>query len=248
MTTVNDIYNYINEIAPYENMEEWDNSGFILGDMSREVGVVSLSLDATKKAAEFAKSVGAQLALTHHPIIFNPLKKIYKGSAVYEFINADIAVMCAHTSFDKAGGGINDNLAAILGLENTYTLDNGYVVCGELAQSMSIDDFALFVSQRLHTHGLRYTDTDNIIKRVCVGGGACSEFLDEARAVSDCFVTSDVKYHTMLDASETGYALIDAGHYETENEPFLMLKDKLEKRFTDVKFLIAPVDNPVLEL
>lgn len=83
-----------------------------------------------------------------------------KGSAVYELINNDIEVMCAHTSFDKAKGGINDNLASLLNLKNTVTLENGYVVVGELEQEMSIDDFAVLVAETLDCHGLRYTDTD----------------------------------------------------------------------------------------
>ena len=164
MTLVKDIYNYINSIAPYSEMEEWDNSGFILGDEEKTVSTVVMALDGTKAAADYAKSVEADLLLTHHPIIFNPVKKIIKGSAVYELINNDIAAMCAHTSFDKALGGINDNLAFLLGLKNTRKLENGYVVVGELDREMSIDDFAVLVGETLDCHGLRYTDTDKMIK------------------------------------------------------------------------------------
>ena len=210
MTLVKDIYNYINSIAPYNEMEEWDNSGFILGDEEKTVSTVVMALDGTKAAADYAKSVEADLLLTHHPIIFNPVKKIVKGTAVYELINNDIATMCAHTSYDKAAGGINDSLAKLLDLKNTKKLENGYVVVGELEREMSIDDFAVLVG--------------------------------------DCFVTSDLKYHEMLDASESGFAVINAGHFETENVPFLMLKEKLEKEFEEVEFIVAPVSNPVLEI
>ena len=92
------------------------------------------------------------------------VKKIVKGTAVYELINNDIATMCAHTSYDKAAGGINDNLAKLLDLKNTKKLENGYVVVGELEREMSIDDFAVLVGETLDTHGLRYTDTDKMIK------------------------------------------------------------------------------------
>lgn len=248
MTTVKNIYDYINKIAPFDNMEEWDNSGFLAGDFRKEVRCVVMSLDATKAAADFAEGVGADLLLTHHPIIFNPLKKIEKGSALYRLINRDIAVISAHTSFDKAAGGINDNLAAVLELENTQRLGSGYLVAGDLKKEMSIDDFALFVAEMLGTHGLRYTDTDRLIKRVAVGGGACGEFMSEAMENADCFVTGELKYHEMLDASENGFAVISAGHFETENIPFLMLKERLEEIFTDVEFFIAPVENPVLEI
>ncbi len=248
MTLVKDIYNYINKIAPYDEMEDWDNSGFILGDIKKEVKTVVMSLDATKAAVAFSKSVDADLLLTHHPIIFGGVKKIKSDSAIYQLINNDIACMCAHTSFDKANGGINDNLALLLELKNTRKLENGYVVVGELENEMSIDDFATFVSNSLDVHALRYTDTDKMIKTVAVGGGACGEFIDDAMQNADCFVTSDLKYHQMLDASEENFALINAGHFETENKAFLMLKNKLEKEFEQVEFIVAPVQNPVLEL
>lgn len=248
MTLVKDIYNYINKIAPYDEMEDWDNSGFILGDIKKEVKTVVMSLDATKAAVAFSKSVDADLLLTHHPIIFGGVKKIKSDSAIYQLINNDITCMCAHTSFDKANGGINDNLALLLELKNTRKLENGYVVVGELENEMSIDDFATFVSNSLDVHALRYTDTDKMIKTVALGGGACGEFIDDAKQNADCFVSSDLKYHQMLDASEENFALINAGHFETENKAFLMLKNKLEKEFEQVEFIVAPVQNPVLEL
>lgn len=248
MTKVKDIYDYINGIAPYDSMEDWDNSGFITGDFNAGVDTVVMSLDATKAAASFAVGVGAQLLLTHHPIIFNPVRNIHSDSALYELINHSVACMSAHTSFDKASGGINDNLASILQLKNTHRLENGYVVVGDLDREMSIDDFAVFVAEALDVHGLRYTDTERMIRRVAVGGGACGEFVQDAMKSADCFVTSDLKYHEMLDASEKGFALINAGHFETECMPFLMLKEKLEKEFETVTFLVAPVQNPVLEI
>lgn len=248
MTTVKNIYDYINSIAPFDRQEEWDNSGFLIGDFRKEVKTVVLSLDATKEAVLFAESMKADLLLTHHPVIFKGVKSIVKDSAVYELVNRGVSCISAHTSFDKADGGINDNLAALLQLENTYKLDNSYLVAGELNQEMSIDDFAQFVSETLGSNGLRYTDTDKLIKKVCVGGGACSEYMQDAMNVSDCFVTGDLKYHEMLDASQAGYAVISAGHFETENIPFLMLKEKLESLFADVSFVVAPVENPILSV
>lgn len=248
MTTVKNIYDYINSIAPFDKQEEWDNSGFILGDFRKEVKTVVLSLDGTKQAAEFAKSVNADLLLTHHPVIFKGVKKIEKGSAVYELIDNDIAVISAHTSFDKADDGINDNLAELLELENTEKISDDNLIVGDLQQAMSIDDFALFVSETLDSHGLRYTDTDKLIKRICIGGGACSEFMWAALGKADCFVTGDLKYHEMLDLKEAGLSSVSAGHFETENMPFLKLKERLEQIFADVQFIIAPVENPIMEI
>ncbi len=248
MTTVKNIYDYINTIAPFNTQEEWDNSGFLVGEYRKEVKKAVVTLDATKETVAYAKSVGADLIISHHPLIFKGAKNVFKGSSLYELIHNDIALISSHTPYDKTDGGINDNLAQILGLQNIRRHDNGYLVFGELKDSMSIDDFALFVAQTLDSHGLRYTDCDKTISTVCVGGGACAEFIADAMECSDCFVTGDLKYHEMLDAQQDGFAVVSAGHFETENIPFLMIKERLEKIFTDVKFFISPVKNPVLEI
>lgn len=248
MTTVKNIYDYINTIAPFDTQEEWDNSGLIIGDLNKEVKTVVLSLDGTKEAAKFASGINADLLLTHHPLIFKGVKQILKGSAVYELIKNDICVISAHTCYDKAQGGINDTLASLLGLENTVSSQDGFIVTGDLKQEMSIDDFAQYVEDILGTKGLRYTDTEKLIKRVCVGGGACAEFMWDVMGKADCFLTGDLKYHEMLDLSQSGLACISAGHFETENMPFLKLKERLEKEFADVSFVAAPVENVVMDI
>ena len=245
MTTVKNIYDYINSIAPYDTQEEWDNSGHLIGDFRKEVKRCVMALDATKAVCDYAVSVGADLVFTHHPIIFGGISEIKTGSAVYTLANNGVAYLCAHTNFDFANGGINDNLASILNLKNAEHIEDLPLVKGELEGEMSIDDFAEYVSNALSCEGIRYTDTDKLIKTVAVGGGACEEYIEDALKVADCFVTGDMKYHVMLDASEQGAAVISAGHFETENAAFLMLKEKLEKLFLDVEFIEAPVSNPI---
>lgn len=245
MTTVKNIYDFINSIAPYDMQEDWDNSGHLVGDFRSEVKRVVMALDATKDVCSFAKDVDADLVLTHHPIIFGGIKDVKSDTAVYTLASNGIAHLCAHTNYDIADGGINDGLASVLELKDTQHIQNSFVVYGALDNEMSIDDFAEYVDDKLNCSGIRYTDTDKTIKTVAVGGGACEEFIDLAMQYADCFVTGDMKYHQMLDASENGYAVISAGHYETENIPFLMLKDKLEKIFVDVEFIVAPTSNPI---
>lgn len=248
MTTVKNIYDYINTFAPFDTQEEWDNSGFLVGDFRKEVKKAVLALDGTAETVAFAKSVSADLIITHHPVIFRGIKSIKKNTALYELVNSDIAVISSHTPYDRAEDGINDKLADLLGLQNIQKHSDGYLTYGTLKDSMSIDDFALFVSQTLDCHGLRYTDSDKIISTVCVGGGACAEYIEDAMDCADCFVTGDLKYHEMLDAQQNGFAVISAGHFETENKPFLMIKERLERIFADVEFVIAPAENPVLEI
>lgn len=248
MTTVKNIYDYINSVAPFDLQEEWDNAGFLTGDFRKEVKTVVMVLDPTKEACEFAAGLNADLLLTHHPVLFKGAKEIFKGSALYTLINHDIAHIAAHTNFDVADCGINFNLAKLLQLENVSKIDGSFLVTGDLPQAMSIDDLTQYVSDVLDCNGIRYTDTDRLIKTVALGGGACEEYIEIAEPCSDCFITGDLKYHQMLDAKERGYALISAGHFETENKPFLMLKDMLEKLFTDVEFIVAPVNNPILSI
>jgi dinuclear metal center YbgI/SA1388 family protein len=245
MTTVKNIYDYINSIAPFDTQEEWDNSGHLVGEFRKEVKRVVLSLDCTKAVATYAKEVRADLVISHHPVIFSPISDIKGDTALYTLLSNDIAQISVHTNFDISCEGINFNLANVLELNEVKQIEDSFVVVGELENAMSIDDLAEYVSDKLDVAGIRYTDTDKEIKKVALAGGACSEYIDLACTNADCFVTGDLKYHDMLDASEMGYAVVSAGHYETENMPFLMLKDKLETIFTDVEFLVAPRKNPI---
>ncbi len=245
MTTVKNIYDYINSIAPFDAQEEWDNSGHLVGDYRKEVKKCVMALDCTKDVCRFARDVGADLVLTHHPIIFGGVSDVKSDSVVYMLANAGISGLSAHTNFDFAIGGINDNLAQRLGLQNARHLDDSLIVAGELEGEMSIDDLAEYVSDKLGCAGIRYTDTDKPIKTVAVGGGACEEFTELAAQNADAFITGDMKYHAMLKAAECGFPVISAGHYETEHDSFMMLKDKLESIFTDVEFISANQPNPV---
>ena len=245
MTTVKNIYDYINSIAPFDTQEEWDNSGHLVGEFRKEVKRCVMALDATRDVCILARDLNADLVLTHHPIIFGGITDVKSDSAVYILANAGVSALCAHTNYDLADGGINDSLAEILGLKNTEHLDGTLIVKGELENETSIDDFAEFVSDTLGCTGIRYTDTDKPIKTVAVGGGACEEYVELACSNADVFITGDMKYHAMLDASENGYAVISAGHYETEFAPFMQLKAKLEKLFPDVEFIDAKQPNSV---
>ncbi len=246
MTTVKNIYDYINSIAPFDAQEEWDNSGHLVGDFRKEVKKCVMALDATKAVCAFAAEIGADMLLSHHPVIFRALKDIKADSEAYILAHAGISTVCAHTNFDVAQGGINDALAEILGLQNTRHLEEEpLVVVGELDAPMSMDDLAEFVSDRLNCAGIRYTDTERTICTVAVGGGDCEEFAALACANADVFVTGDMKYHPMLDAAEQGMAVISAGHYETEYAPFMRLMERLQKMFPDVEFIAAPQPNPI---
>lgn len=245
MTNVSDIEKYIDSIAPFETMEAWDNSGFQLGDRNSEVKRCVLTLDITEETAAFAMDNSAELILSHHPLIFTPLSNIPADAIPAKLIRNSISVISAHTCFDKAKGGISEQLALRLGLSDVYSTDDGFVAVGELKEKMNIKEFASFTSHALGCAGLRYTDIDADVKRVAVCGGAGEDFLELAKSCADCFVTGDVKYHTMMDAAQDGYPVISAGHFETEYGSFIALIPRLQEVFPDVEFLAAPQKNPV---
>lgn len=246
MTTVRDIYNYINTVAPFDTQEEWDNAGLITGSADCEVTRTVMSLDVTKAAVQKAVECKAQLILSHHPLIFRAVKRLYPDTALYMCAQNGISVVSAHTNFDRAPNGINTNLCKILELENVTPVEGTFIVVGDLKNEMTASAFARFVCEKLNTSGIRYTDSSKIIKKVAVGGGACEEYLPQAMEYADCFVTGDTKYHQMLEASENDFCVIGAGHYETESMAFMMLKDMISKEFPDVEFISAEQKNPVL--
>ncbi len=246
MITVKDIYNYIDSVAPFETQEEWDNAGLITGSPDSAVTKAVMSLDVTKDAVQKAVQCGAQLILSHHPLIFNAVKRLYSDTALYRCAQNGISVISAHTNFDRAENGINTNLCKILELENITPVEGTFIVTADLKREMTAPAFARFVSEKLDVSGLRYTNSDKVIRKVAVGGGACDEYLPQAMKYADCFVTGDTKYHMMLDAAENNFCLIGAGHFETESMAFLMLKDKLTESFPGVEFISADQKNPVL--
>ncbi len=245
MTTVKNIYDYINSAAPFDTAEQWDNSGFLVGDFRKPVKRAVVTLDVTKEAALYAQSIDADLIISHHPIIFGGVNAVKKGSALYTAVNNDIAVISAHTNFDKAKNGINDNLCKILGLNDIKQIEDSFISYGSLDYEMSIDDFVQYVSDILDVSGIRYTDTEKPINTVAVGGGACEEYASLVLQYADCFVTGDMKYHQMLDFAENDMAVISAGHFETEAMAFKMLMEDLKNLFTDVEFYWGNQKNPV---
>lgn len=243
MTTVKNIYDYINFIAPFDTQEDWDNSGFLIGSFRQEVTKCVVALDVTRETAEFAAEQGAQLIVSHHPVVFSPMKKITDEHLQYQLIRDGISVVSAHTNFDKARGGINTALAECLELENTAYLECGAVI-GALKTSMVCEAFAAFVKQRLGCGALRYSDTDRPISKVAVCGGSCTELI-KLLPPCDAFVTGDASYHALLDADQERFCLVSAGHFETENPGVIKLLKYLSEIFTDVEFLNPHQKNPV---
>ncbi len=210
--TVQDVYNYLDSHAPFATCEEWDNVGLLIGDPQQTVHHILVTLDVTDGAIDAALATGADLIVSHHPVIFSPLKQLTADSIPYRLAANGIAVICAHTNLDRADGGVNDTLAALLGLSDIHPTADGMCRIGTLPQSVTATALAKSVAQTLDT-AVRVSGSGDI-RTVAVCGGSGGDFLDALAPIADAFVTGEVRHHEWL--ATHGVTVIEAGHYATE--------------------------------
>ena len=154
--TVADIYSYINEMAPFDRQESWDNSGFLVGDGAKEVKKIALALDVTNDTLRQAEEFGADLMVSHHPVIFDPLRNVHSNTPVYYAIEHGISIISAHTCWDSAEGGVNDVLASLLRLEDVVpVVPDSSGICmlrmGSLKNAVPAAEFAEIAAETLDT-------------------------------------------------------------------------------------------------
>lgn len=353
MPRVSDIIEALEEIAPSRFAFEFDKVGHQVGDAHQTVSRAVVSMDPSMAAVEFGRSAGAQLLLSHHPLLFNPASTVtassHQGRTILELVKADMSFIAAHTNWDSAKGGINDTLAKVLGLTVTDEFGSGAEVaqlklvvfaplpdvdkivdaaaaagagtigaygrcafigagsgtfqagastnptvgapgerttveeariemvlpapkrrsveravrkahsyeepaidfvslapaveqrCGRLCalpEPTVLGELAARVSSRLGLSPWTWGAPDRVIKKVAlVGGAADSEWIAAQRAGADVLITGEVKQHIGLEASESGFALIAAGHYATENPGTMALLDRVAAYCPEVEWI-----------
>ena len=249
MITVKNISDYIDSIAPYNTKCEWDNCGILVGDKDKEVKKIGFALDLTSEVISDAKEKGVDLIITHHPIIFRPMKNFTKGNLAYELAVTGINAISAHTNFDCANGGVNDVLCELLGITNTEGVPDEecsvpMARIGEI-EPMSSVGFTKKVADVLGTI-CRIANSGNIIKKVAVCGGAGpDDFLFTSASMgADAVVTGEIKHHIFLAAKELGITAIQAGHFETENPAVSALMKYINNEFKDVECVLLKQSNP----
>lgn len=243
MATVHEIEQRLFSWAPRESAMDWDNVGHLVGDPEQEVERILVALDITERVVQEAIDCGAQLIVSHHPVMnvrwheremqtLRPDTRL--GGVLTTLVKNDISAICMHTNLDAADGGVNDALAEKLGLLQTeYLTDEKIGRVGTLKCQIPLVEFTRFVVKSLGCNGLRYTDCGRPVHRVAVGGGACGEYIAQAIALGcDTFVTSDLRYHDFLDTKELN--LIDAGHFPTEQVIVPELCRRLQAAFSAV--------------
>lgn len=246
-----DIYNYLDSVFPFATQEKWDNSGLLV-DTTREVSTVMLSLDITSEVVDEAALYGAELIISHHPVIFEPLRSISIESPVYRLINNHISAICAHTNVDKSPEGTNGvilkKLKEHFELEDNVELFEecgdglgfGYIV--ELKNPMDVVEFAKEIKK---VFGCKYIRTSRMtlrnIKRVAFCSGSGGSMLETALAKNcDVYITGDVKHDVWIEANN-GFepVLFDCGHFHTENPVLENIRYLLEQKFPQLEVIIA---------
>lgn len=236
---VSDVYNFINEIAPFNKALEYDNTGLLVGDLNSNVNKIGVCLDITGQVVEQAITLNCNLIISHHPIIFTPLKSLLSDSIVYKLAENNISAICAHTNLDSAKDGVNDCLCNALEIRVTESIaDPKYenyppiARLGTLAKEMNPQEFAAFVKEKLNCPDVRFCSKGKSIKKVAVCGGASSELLSEVyQKGADAFITSEVKHHEWLIANNLDLTVIDAGHFSTEYVVVDSLCQKIKDKF-----------------
>lgn len=253
MTTVKEIVEFLETIAPQSKKESWDNVGLHCGRESKHVRTVLVALDPFEDVAEEAVEIGADLILTHHPLLFHPLSSLTDTTSIGRtfgiLIRHDISAFHAHTNLDIAPEGVSQCLAKKLGLDNITVIDpvdtdkNGAqwgLLRRGTVEEQSLDLFLPKVKEALQAPGLRYAPGGKQVYHVAVGGGACGEEWPAAlRAGCDTFVTSDVRYNDFWDARDAGLNIIDAGHFYTENPVCEYLRDSVKAAFPELNVVIS---------
>lgn len=248
-TTIGDIYNYLQSVAPFEYQEDYDNAGLIVGDSNQVCTGVITCLDSTEAVIEEAIAKGANLVVAHHPIVFRGLKRIigatYIERTIIKAIKHDIAIIAIHTNLDNIiRHGVNERIAQRIGLVDISPLSPkagidqskgavGSGVVGDLESGISTMDFLHHLKKNMDANVVKYTNlTGEKVVKVAVCGGAGGFLLEAAiHAGAQVFVTADYKYHEYFDA-DGRIVIADIGHYESEQFTINLLQEIISNKFS----------------
>jgi len=262
MASVKEIRDYFDLQAPFYMKLDFDNVGHLVGFCDAEVTKVITALDITDEVIDEAISTGAQLIVSHHPLLFDAIKRVTdddsKGKKIIRMIQSGISAICLHTNLDTARGGVNDCLMAALGGRVTGLLaphgnhpdgtPYGISRVGELPTPKAFSDFLTDIKSSLQANGLRYVDGGRPVQKLACCGGAGGSDLDNAiLAGCDTYVTADLKYDHFLKAKELGLNLVDADHFCSENVVIPHIKALLEAGFPELEVVISKCHKQTIQ-
>lgn len=253
MASCKEIYAYLETLLPISLRCAWDNDGIMVcASPHTEVFRVLTAVDITDEVIEEGIAKDVQLILSHHPLLFHPLKSVtaddVSAGKVIRLLQAGIAAFSFHTRLDAAQGGINDLLAQQLGLTQTEPFGLPDAQMGRIGIVQPTDFFAFCtdLKKRLYCSAIQYVAPKATIARVAVLGGAGKDFLSAAfHANADVFVTGEMSYDAMLSAAGMGINVIAAGHYETEQVCRTYFAQALARKFPHIRVLQSELHAPV---
>ena len=252
-----EIIQVIEAAYPREAALDFDNVGLLAGRTEKEVKRVYIALDATDAVIDRAVEAGADMLITHHPLIFSPLKKVtdedFVSRRVVKLIQNDISYYAMHTNYDVLG--MVELAEKILGIRNTEVLDitmekdgkpEGIGRIGELEKPMTLEECCVYVKHKLNLGSLKvFGDMQAEVSRLAISPGSGKTAIAAAIAKgADVLVTGDIGHHDGLDAVEQGLSVIDAGHYGTE---YIFIDDMrrfLEDKLPVLDVITTPVIHP----
>lgn len=239
---VRDIASAIESFAPLSLQESYDNSGLVVGRYDDEVQKALLAVDVTDEVIDEALAEGCDMIITHHPIIFHPLKRFNSASyverAVERAIRHNIVLYACHTNLDSAVGGLSWRVAEMLAMESVEVLQPtndagaGFGVVGELSSPKAVEEF---LQQVMRTFGVKVVRHSDLVKfevrRIAICTGAGGSLIDDALASgADLYLTADLRYNDFM-RHENRLILCDIGHFESEFCAIDILFDILSKNF-----------------
>ncbi len=247
MLSLDDLCRVLEAFAPPVLSEDWDNVGLLVGERDRKIERVMTCLTITPDSAAEAIERQADVIVAHHPLPFQPLKRITSettvGRLLLGLIRANIAIYSPHTAFDSAAAGINQGLAEGLGLLDIEPLEVSAAAItqpgvgsgrlGRLPQPTTLSEIAAQLKTFLKIKELQLVgDDEQLIERVALACGSAGGFLKQAIA-RDCqlFVTGETTFHTCLEADARGIALLLPGHYASERFGIERLSAFLAQQF-----------------
>lgn len=247
--TVKEIYDELNALAPFSTQAAWDNSGILIGNDDAPVMGILAALDVTDYEVGLAVQNGLNLIVSHHPVIFHPLKQLRGDSLYAKLLCSGICVIAAHTNLDKAIGGVNDALCEKLGLDfrkcGAETAD-GFLNVGTFGSALTAAETASLLRDRLGG-AVRFADGGRPVKKSAVCSGSGGEFFREASALGcDALITGEASYHDFLDAAGLGLSLFAAGHFETENPVCEKLQVFLRQTCPGVPVMVSDRKNAII--
>lgn len=248
MTTVRQVYEAMQAIAPLELAEHWDNPGLLV-DCGGQVHRVLAALDITPEVVAEAAAKQCEMIVSHHPAIFDPLKKIGPQDVPFQLVQAGISAICMHTNLDAAEGGVNEVLAGIFGMRDWEVFADGCGRVGEV-EPITVPELARKAQAVLGGRcnrprsgpavQVKFADTGRTVKRLAVISGAGGSMFEDALAVgADCLLTGEANHHAAIDAVRLGLSLVAAGHYATEFPVCAAIADRLRAAFPELEVRVS---------